>query len=167
MLSPNPHQLRANWLKSFRTVAIIFWGFQDFLIYLAKYFFITFKFSWLHYSTIFCSYYSSVVWRNSNCPFSSQQYLHNCKSRLLALNVLITQDLNIDYFKFSLNPAKNETYNAQEAFVSFLEPLQNDLETFMGLWKFGDDLLIPGVLWKVRESRDRHHIFLLILSPFK
>ena len=36
--SVNPRQLWVHLFKSFRTVAIIFWGFQDFLIYLAKYF---------------------------------------------------------------------------------------------------------------------------------
>ena len=36
--SANPRQLWAHQLKNFRTVAIIFRGFQDFLIYLAKYF---------------------------------------------------------------------------------------------------------------------------------
>ena len=36
--SVNPHQLWPHWLKSFRTVAIILWGFQDFLIYGPKYF---------------------------------------------------------------------------------------------------------------------------------
>ena len=35
--SANPRQLWVHLLKSFRTVAIIFWGFEDFLIYLAKY----------------------------------------------------------------------------------------------------------------------------------
>ena len=35
--SANPCQLWVHLLKSVRTVAIIFWGFQDFLIYLAKY----------------------------------------------------------------------------------------------------------------------------------
>ena len=34
----NPHQLCANWLKSFLIAMIIFWGFQDLLIYLGKYF---------------------------------------------------------------------------------------------------------------------------------
>ena len=37
MPSANPRQLWVDLLKSFRTVAIIFWGFQDFLIYLEKY----------------------------------------------------------------------------------------------------------------------------------
>ena len=36
--SANPGLLSVHLLKSFRTVAISFWGFQDFLIYLAKYF---------------------------------------------------------------------------------------------------------------------------------
>ena len=36
--SANPRQLYAHQLKRFGTVAIIFLGFQDFLIYLEKYF---------------------------------------------------------------------------------------------------------------------------------
>ena len=36
--SANPLQLWAHYLKSFRTVAIIFLGFRDFLIYPAKHF---------------------------------------------------------------------------------------------------------------------------------
>ena len=52
--SANPRQLWAHQLKSFRTVAIIFRDFQDFLTYLAKYF-DHFKFSQIHYSTVFRS----------------------------------------------------------------------------------------------------------------
>ena len=37
-LSANPRQLRAHYSKSFPTALITFWCFQDFLIYLAKYF---------------------------------------------------------------------------------------------------------------------------------
>ena len=48
--SANPRQLWVHLLKSFRTVAIIFWGFQDFLIHLAKHVWSLLK---LEYSTIF------------------------------------------------------------------------------------------------------------------
>ena len=34
--SANPCQLWTHWLKSFGNVAVISWGFEDFLIYLAK-----------------------------------------------------------------------------------------------------------------------------------
>ena len=44
-LSRNLRQLWQNLMKSFRTVVIIFWGFQDFPIYVAKHFFVAFKFS--------------------------------------------------------------------------------------------------------------------------
>ena len=40
-------------LKSFRTVAIIFLDIQNFQIYLAKFFLIIFKFSYIDYSTMF------------------------------------------------------------------------------------------------------------------
>ena len=36
MLTANPHQPLVHYLKSFRTVAIVFWVFQDFPIYLSK-----------------------------------------------------------------------------------------------------------------------------------
>ena len=42
-LSRNLRQLWQNSMKSFRTVMIIFWGFQDFLVYVAKHFFCRFR----------------------------------------------------------------------------------------------------------------------------
>ena len=51
--SANPHQLCANYLKSFLTAMIIFRGFQDFLIYLPKYFKMQRDYNGYNYDTIF------------------------------------------------------------------------------------------------------------------
>ena len=51
--SANTYQLCANYLKSFLTAMIIFRGFQDFLIYLPKYFKMQRDYNGYNYDTIF------------------------------------------------------------------------------------------------------------------
>ena len=52
--SANPLQLWAHYLKSFPTFMIIFWGVQNFLIYLAKYFWSLLSSLDLFFKDFFC-----------------------------------------------------------------------------------------------------------------
>ena len=52
--SENPHQLCAHWFKNFPTAMKMFRGFQDFLIYLSKYFSSVLKSSNLTFQPLFC-----------------------------------------------------------------------------------------------------------------